>query len=85
MDVLLEKDVTDFSFCFSNLSTRQALSIARECIVKTLPKEQTSHWQALLLRTDGEQIVAQVLHGNEIQSLLNSTAEPDAISCDEPA
>lgn len=77
MDILAERDVTDFSLFFSNLSTRLALVVALECIGKTLPKEPTSHWQALLLLTDGEHIASQVLHGSEIQSLLNSTLEPD--------
>jgi hypothetical protein len=85
MDVLTEKDVKDFSLFFSNVSTRLALSIARECIQKTLPKEPTSHWQALLLRTDGERIITQVLHGSEIHALLNSTPEPDATNGDESA
>lgn len=81
MDILSEKDK---SFVFSNLSTRQALSVASECIEKTLPKEPKSHWQALVLRTNGEQIIAQVLHGIDIHTLLNATAETDA-SDDEPA
>lgn len=82
MEILSEKVVEDFSLYFSKLSTQQALCVARECIEKTLPKEPTSHWQALLLRTDREQIVTQVLHGNEIHSLLNSTPEPDATNGD---
>jgi 20S proteasome alpha/beta subunit len=82
MDMLSGKDK---SFVFSNLSTRQALSVASECIEKTLPKETKSHWQALVLRTNGEQIIAQVLHGNEIHALLpNSAAETDG-SDHEPA
>lgn len=83
MDMVLSEK--DESFVFSNLSTRQALSVASECIEKTLPKETKSHWQALVLRTNGEQIIAQVLHGNEIHALLlNAAAKTDG-SDNEPA
>jgi 20S proteasome alpha/beta subunit len=82
MDMLSEKDK---SFVFSKLSSRQALSVASEGIERTLPKEPKTHWQALVLRTSGEQIIAQVLHGNEIHTLLQTaTAETDA-SDDKPA
>jgi 20S proteasome alpha/beta subunit len=66
---------------FSNLSSRQALSLACACIEKALPKENKLYWQALVLRTasdiEGEQQQAssQVLDGNEIELLLTSDSD----------
>jgi 20S proteasome alpha/beta subunit len=66
---------------FSNLSCRQALSLACACIEKALPKENKLYWQALVLRTtsdiEGEQQQAssQVLDGNEIELLLTSDSD----------
>ena len=75
---------SDVSFFFTNLSSREALSTACECIGKVLPKDNKSHWQAFHLRasSNDEQASCQILHGNEIQSLLNSTPENDADSDD---
>lgn len=70
---------------FSNLSSRQALSLACTCIEKALPKENKLYWQALVLRTasdvEGEQqqqqqqASSQLLDGSEIELLPTSDSD----------
>lgn len=64
----------DVSQYFSSLTSCQALVVACECIQKVLPKQDTSYWQALVLKTasDGEKATSQVLSGDEIQDLINN-------------
>jgi len=84
MDVMSAKSehTSDVAMFFANLSVRQALSTACECIEKVLPKENKFYWQALVLRTASAegQATSQVLNGEELQLLLDSTLEGDSDS-----